>query len=139
MAQSSDGLTLEINYILSVCSRQIGQRLNYIRKLSVQRFSSREERHTAVGPDRQGPIAIKFDFFCGVPRYVALRIRGQLGRRTEPRPRNLSLVGAALTNRATHKTSHSWYTWYTATKMRRNGFRNGGKCFRIRVTSTVGV
>src|SRR6266853_1460921 len=90
MPQSSDGLALEINYILSVCGRQIGHRLNYIRKLSVQRFSSpREERHTAVGPDRQGPIAIKFNFFCGVPRYVALRIRGQLGRRTEPRPKTV--------------------------------------------------
>ncbi|PYX58251.1 MAG: hypothetical protein DMG76_09685 [Acidobacteria bacterium] len=25
------------------------------------------------------------------------------------------------------------------TKLRRNGFRNGGKCFRLRVTPTVGV
>jgi hypothetical protein len=37
--------------------------------------SAREESDIAAGFDREGSIAIKLDFFCGLPRYVALAIR----------------------------------------------------------------
>ncbi|PYX58244.1 MAG: hypothetical protein DMG76_09645 [Acidobacteria bacterium] len=38
-----------------------------------------------------------------------------------------------------HRETVSLQGFIQMTKMRRTGFRNGGKCFRIRVASLVGV
>ena len=63
--------------------RQIGQRLDDIRKLSVQRFSSpREQCDAGFRLDYKGPITVEFDLFCGVERYVALTLIGDLAKRT---------------------------------------------------------
>jgi hypothetical protein len=62
--------------------RQIGQCFHDIGKLAIQRFSPpREQRDTSSGLDRQGSITVKLNFFCGARGYVALGMRGQLGRR----------------------------------------------------------
>jgi len=58
--------------------RQIGQCFYDVGKLSIQRFSSpREQRDTSSRLDREGSIPVKFNFFCGVERYVVLTLIGE--------------------------------------------------------------
>ena len=63
---------------------KIMERLSDLRESFVEVLViSRIQNRFLTGFDADGPIAVQLYFFCGAPRYVALRMRGQLGRRTD--------------------------------------------------------
>jgi hypothetical protein len=41
----------------------------------------RKQIHAAIRFDGDGAVAVEFDFFCGVGRYVALTLIGDLAKR----------------------------------------------------------
>jgi hypothetical protein len=67
--------------------REIDKRFDYVRVLLIERLlTTGEQSNFVIGLDRNCPISIKFDLFCGVRRYVALSDAGSEGRGTEPPP-----------------------------------------------------
>ena len=68
-------------FSINDCSlEQIRQCVHDVGKLSIERFlPPREQRDTSSGLDRERSIPVKFNFFCGVGRYVAPGIGFWLG------------------------------------------------------------
>ncbi len=61
--------------------------LDKVRILMVEQFvPPREQIHAEIRFDPDSAIAVEFDLFCGVRRYVALRMRFWLGRHTRAVP-----------------------------------------------------
>jgi hypothetical protein len=71
------------NFAVDDCTvRQIDKSFDYVRVLLIERLlTTGEQVNFVIGLDRNRPISIKFDLFCGDERYVALTLIGDLAKR----------------------------------------------------------
>ena len=74
---SSTRNAITVNYCFG---GKITERVSDLRESFVEVFVIPRVEDGFVGFDSYGAIAVELDFFCGVRRYVALKMLGQLGR-----------------------------------------------------------